>query len=541
MENFNRTLKLTGSSIDQISHVLGRFLSETKTEHATKLRIRLSVEEALLRLRDHFGQDQEIRVFIGRMLGRYEFQVDLIGEAYNPLSLKDNEIENWSSSLLTNIGMSPTYYYSGGRNKLRLVLPHEGMNPVFKLLICVLLGTLFGLSGKTFLPLEVRMMISTSVLEPLSHLWMRTLTLLSGPLIFVLVLTTILNMGRIDVQGGDRKRVLFRYILNSVAAGVGTLLVMNLILPLTYHANNLDASQISSLLDVLFHVVPEDMINPFIEVNTAQLVFMAIVIGNGISLLRGDGDILVGIVKQFYDLGLMLADWVGTVVPFFAVSLMTLAFWNEQTRIFLHMWIPFLIFAVLSLIFSVITMLRLKLRRKVSLRMLWKKLKTSFMVTIRTGSLNEAYTYIESSCIKSLGIDRHFTKALLPSGLVLYMPVSTIELVAFSIYAAWIHHCDATFGWYFLLIFLAVVLSMASPPVAGVSLISFMTIFSQLGIPSEALVGGMIADIILGIAAGAFNQMLLQLEMLDEADRTGLVNYRVLLKDKDKEKANEHG
>ena len=48
-------------------------MSETKTEHATKLRIRLSIEEALLRMRDHFGQDQEIRVFIGRMLGRYEF------------------------------------------------------------------------------------------------------------------------------------------------------------------------------------------------------------------------------------------------------------------------------------------------------------------------------------------------------------------------------------------------------------------------------------------------------------------------------------
>ena len=541
MDNFSKKLKLNGSSIDEVSHVLGRFLKEARTERASTLRIRLSVEEALLRFRDRFGEEQEIHVFIGRTLRHYEIQVELAGEAYNPLTLKENDLDNWSSSLLTKIGISPSYYYTNGRNNLRLVLPSEKMNPVYKLLICVALGTFFGLAGKAIVPLQIRSEIITGVLQPFFDLWMNTLTLLSGRLIFILVLTTILNMGRIDAQGGDRKRILARFIITSVTVGVVSLLIMNLILPLAYQNEAIGASQVSGLLDVILGIVPKDMINPFIEVNTAQLVFMAICSGNAIAMLRGEGDILTRFVKQCYDVGLLLADWVGAAVPFFAVTLLMLAFWNKQTDLFLYMWIPFLIFAVLAAGIAAISLIHAGLRTQAPVSLLIRKLKPSFTVSLRTGSLNEAYTYIENGCIKSLGIERHFSRALLPPGLVLYMPVSTMELIVFSVYAAWIYRCEASFGWYFLLLFLTVVLSMASPPVAGVSLISFMTIFSQLNIPAEALVGGMIADIILGIAAGAFNQMLLQLEMLTEANRIGLVNKKVLMKDKDREKVNSHG
>ncbi len=530
MQNFDKNTKLNGQAIDEISEALNLFLAEIETERATALRIRLSMEEALLRFQDHFGTDQEIHVFIGSQLRRNQMQIDLIGEAYNPLSLKENDIDNWSSSLLSPIGISPSYNYAAGRNTLRLALPSREVNPVYKLLFCVILGTLLGTLGHQFLPDAIRFNIIDVILEPLFSLWKRTLTLLSGPLIFILVLTTVLNTGRVDVQGGSSRRILSRFVFLSVLAGLAAMFTINLFLKLPYVETNMDAGFVSGFLDVLFHVVPEDMINPFIQVNTAQLVLMAVMIGKAITLLHGEGNVLIRFVKQCYDVGLTLADWVGRLVPFFTVTLLTLAIWNGQTAIFTYSWIAVLVFLALALLFAGVSLLRTSAALKVPVSLLIRKLKASFMVTIRTGSLNEAYTYIESCAIKKLGIEKNFAKALLPSGLVLYMPVSTAELIVFSVYAAWIHHLHADATWYFLLLFHAVVLSMASPPVAGVSLISFMTIFSNLNIPSEALVGGMIADIVLGIAATAFNQMMLQLELLTEADRIGLVKKKTLMK-----------
>ncbi|MBR3364287.1 MAG: hypothetical protein IKG53_05385 [Solobacterium sp.] len=131
MQNFDKNTKLNGQAIDEISEALNLFLAEIETERATALRIRLSMEEALLRFQDHFGTDQEIHVFIGSQLRRNQMQIDLIGEAYNPLSLKENDIDNWSSSLLSPIGISPSYNYAAGRNTLRLALPSREVNPVY--------------------------------------------------------------------------------------------------------------------------------------------------------------------------------------------------------------------------------------------------------------------------------------------------------------------------------------------------------------------------------------------------------------------------
>jgi Na+/H+-dicarboxylate symporter len=131
-------------------------------------------------------------------------------------------------------------------------------------------------------------------------------------------------------------------------------------------------------------------------------------------------------------------------------------------------------------------------------------------------------------------VERHFAKASLPSGLVLFMPSSLIELIIFSVYAATIYNVEASLTWYFFLLFLTVVLSMASPPVAGVSLISFMTIFAQLGIPKPALVAGMIADIIFGVIAGGFNQAILQLELVLQAAPIGLVSEKVICREAQK-------
>ena len=539
MKNYDKNLKLDSEGIEEVLEVLDDTLKKSGTERVTKMRVMLSVEEALLRFRDHFGSDQVMHVFIGNYLGRYEIHVELTGEAFNPLRLKDDDAENWSSSLLSSIGISPNYSYMFGRNNLRLVLPHKSMNPVYKLLLCIFLGLLFGLAGKALIPQAVQTVIIAGVLEPVSNLWGRVLTCLAGPLIFILVLTTVLNMGHIDIQGGNKTAVIARYIAISTTVGLLTLLLCNWVLPVDYEVMAIGSGEVSGFLDILFGIVPEDAIFPFIQVNTAQLVFMAFVLGNAIAFLKGDGDLLERFIRQLYDVGIYLADGVGKAVPFFTVVLLTLAIWNGQISLFANLWIVALLFGVMTLAVVIAALLVVSLHWHISIGLLLNKLKESFIVSLRTGSVNEAYPYIENICTNKLGIEKHFAKASLPSGLVLYMPVSVIELIVFSIYAAGIYGNTTSFGWYFMLLFLAVVLSMASPPISGISLISFMTIFFQLSIPKEALVGGMIADIILGTIASAFNQMMLQMDLLMQADRIGLVNTHNLMKDT--RKANADG
>ena len=189
---------LTGQAIDEFSDLLEETLRQLEMERQNRLRIRLSLEEALLRMRDHFGEDSEVTASIKRHLGRIIIQVEKEGEPFNPLSSEENELEDLCSSLLTAVGLSPQYSYSGNRNTLRISLPAVGINPVLKIVLTILGGILIGLIGTTIITGESMERAVDMVMNPIYNVWIRILNIMSGPVIFFMVITTMLDAWQIS-------------------------------------------------------------------------------------------------------------------------------------------------------------------------------------------------------------------------------------------------------------------------------------------------------------------------------------------------------
>ena len=70
---------LGGEAIEEIAERLEDYLRASGTEHTDILRIRFSLEEALLRWRDRFGEEAEIRVSAGERLRRPTITMELTG------------------------------------------------------------------------------------------------------------------------------------------------------------------------------------------------------------------------------------------------------------------------------------------------------------------------------------------------------------------------------------------------------------------------------------------------------------------------------
>ena len=157
---WQKTFPLHAYQIDLFSERVDEALREIKTERLNRLRIRLSLEEALLRLRDRFGQDAEVSAVIASRFGRPFIQIELEGEAFNPLSRTETELEDWNSSLLTAVGLSPRYNYTGQVNVLKLTLPHKGMSPMEKIILAFILGIVVGMLGTFVLPAGVKAVVS---------------------------------------------------------------------------------------------------------------------------------------------------------------------------------------------------------------------------------------------------------------------------------------------------------------------------------------------------------------------------------------------
>ena len=191
----DRIYKLCNASIDIVSEKIENYLSYIKVEKNTMLRVRLSVEEVLLRWHEVFPEETEFRLTMGSHWNRPFIILKLWGEESDPLSVEGDEAGIWAGELLSAIGLVPTYRYVNGCNIVQVPLKRPHRNPGVTLLLCTLIGALVGILLDLFFSPQLKLLITSTVLTPLQNAFIRILNAVSAPVMFLSVLTTVCGVG----------------------------------------------------------------------------------------------------------------------------------------------------------------------------------------------------------------------------------------------------------------------------------------------------------------------------------------------------------
>ncbi|MBO5994306.1 MAG: cation:dicarboxylase symporter family transporter [Firmicutes bacterium] len=533
-ENFNEEYILNGEGIDQIAAKAEEFLYSLEMERANVLGIRLSLEEALLRWYDHFrkkGEEPRVEFFAGKRFFRPYMEISLKGDSIDPLDPSDPDTDtgDWVANVMENIGLSPRYAYFRGVNTISLRLNPPHRNPGIGLLVGILAGLIIGFLGKVILTEAMLEGITTYFFDPVENVFFRLLKATAGPVIFFTVLTAICGIGSAAMMNKSGKRMIGRFIFFStlmtlIYAVLGTLIMRPDFM--TSPILRTGYSVFETLLDFL----PGDIISPFLNTDSPQLIMLAIIIGNALLILGSQGSRLVKIANQANSVGLLVANWISRIIPYFVALLIAMRILDGTYVRFIGIWIPLLLFhlfIVAALVFALYITSR---KYGVSISSLWAKIKPSFMIAFKNASVDSAFGENRLCCERKLGINGKLADFGLPLGLVIYMPSSTVSLMASTLFAAKCYNITITTLWLILAMILVVALQAASPPVSGVDTLAYAAIFARLGIPSEALIMAIICDIIFCFISSAVNQAMLQLELIHEADRLNMLNKDVLKK-----------
>ena len=526
-KNIKKSFPLNGMGIDRCSAFVEEILDEYKVEKQNKLRIRLTIEELLLRFRDQFGEDKVFQVSLNRRLGNPSLSVELEETNFNPLVTKDEVQDDWNSSILNTLGVRPQFIYYGNRNIIRISIPRQRMNPVIRLLIAIALSVIIALILKNLIP-NIADGIPDVSLTPVYELWRRGLNLISGPVIFFMVVTTVLSLKRLSIKGVSSKMIVGRYFLISAILTIVIVVIVSTFRHMSVSYQGLNKMTLSEVLNFIFRIVPNDILTPFIEADTPQLIFMALMLGAMLNILRNQLPNLIRIVHQINTVCLLMAEWVSDLVPIFTFLLLGLEIIEGRLGLFLQLWKPLAMSIVLTAAVLFFAIVRLSLTKHVPIKVLLSKMKKPFFTALKKGSISASYGETEYSCTRQLGIDRDFTEVSLSNGIVLYMPISILGAVVFFASVAAYYQIQVTWVWYGIAAVFTAILMEAAPPVPGVTLLVFIVIFNMLGIPEEALIPAMVFDILFSILSAAGNQMLLQIEMVHQSDRMGLLNRDVL-------------
>ena len=262
--------------IDSASEAVEEFLAKSKLDRRSQLSARLTFENALLNLRDTFGDGFPAQLVVGSRLGKPLLVVKVRGRRFDPRTLGDESA--WEHSLMEAAGLRPSYAYRGGHNIISISCPRPPMGSALKAAIAIVLGLALSRAG-FLLPDSTREYILTGLVKPLFDIYVKMLAGVAGPMVFLSVACGIAGIGDMVALGRSGKAIMRRHFVVNLFGALLALVVGIPIYRLTYGSTVGESGALLSITNLILGMFPTNFVEPIVESNTLQLSVLSVAVG----------------------------------------------------------------------------------------------------------------------------------------------------------------------------------------------------------------------------------------------------------------------
>ena len=521
-----RTLR--GADIDAMAEQIEHFLTEQKVSRQDTLRLRLTMEELLLRVRDHAGRDTACTLALGRRFGRVYVQLSYVGEAFDPTVIyRESEGEAWSAQLLANLGAVPSWSWRRGVNRLLLQPPRGERSGFLASASAVAAALALGFLG-TLLPEAWRAGAVTLVLTPLFSAYLGAMGTFAGLMIFFSVVCSVCGVG--DTWTFERmgKVVLGRFIGLTALWSAAGCMAASLCFSLHDGVAGQGGSRLGEILELLYSIVPRDPVSPFLNGDFKQIIFLAVVVGVVLLSLAGRAERVRALAEQCNLAVLAIMEGICRLIPLFVFITLLRQIWAGALASLLRAWKPLAVFLLGGFLIVAVKLVVTSFTLRVSAGDLVQILLPTFLTALSTSSSAAVFGRSMDNCEKRLGMDHKLVLIGMPIGNILCMPVAALCFSSVLLYLAESYGIAVDAGWLVMLILLDAVLCMAMPPIPGAFLACFGLLLTQLGIPMEGVAVMAVLNVFLDAACTAYSSAYLQLELAVQAKKLDLLDRKIL-------------
>lgn len=435
--------------------------------------------------RDLFGVGKEFEYATGKRFGRLEFQIVIEGERFNPFEdgrgAKKRETDRSLRNFVNYRTTSVTYNYIAGKNIIAVFSPairRRELAIKSPIVWALFLGLLAGMICRR-LPEEVIRFLIDDLANPVFSVVIGMMTGIMGPVIFVSLVLSISSLGSINKLTDLGGRIIRRFVAI-------TFLVMAVSIAVSlffYHAFGTEDTsfRFGKVISMLLDVFPRNLVTPFVENNTPQLVVMGFAMGIALLMLGDHANLLNSSLNQ-------VGDWLKNtsyliyrltpLIPFISVFKLTA---NGQGRILLDGW-EFIVAVYVSFTICVIIKLaKVSLRCGIGIPVLWKKAWPLFSRAFVTGS-ETATMMLEYDVSKNaMGINPGFSEFWIPISQAMLSVKTTVHLAIPPFLILKYTGMPITSSFLLVLIILTLEMSFASPGINS----AWVILFASLALPSE--------------------------------------------------------
>ncbi len=513
--------------IDSASEAVEEFLAKSKLDRRSQLSARLTFENALLNLRDTFGDGFPAQLVVGSRLGKPLLVVKVRGRRFDPRTLGDESA--WEHSLMEAAGLRPSYAYRGGHNIISISCPRPPMGSALKAAIAIVLGLALSRAG-FLLPDSTREYILTGLVKPLFDIYVKMLAGVAGPMVFLSVACGIAGIGDMVALGRSGKAIMRRHFVVNLFGALLALVVGIPIYRLTYGSTVGESGALLSITNLILGMFPTNFVEPIVESNTLQLSVLSVAVGIAALAL---GDLTEHVRKLLQELNMLvqfLMEQLCRLLPAFIVVMMVSQSWSGTMGALLASWFPILLISCTMLVFVVGQLLFVAMRCKVPPVRILRAISPAMVIACITASSSAAFGSMLSICQDDLGIDEGQASFGVPLGMVLCKPMPTIQLIIMMLYCAQAYGVAADTLWYVRMGITCLLYAIAIPPVPGGTLACYGIMLGSLGIPLDAIAVVTALDLLLDNFCSAGNVATVMLGILTAASSLGAVDHERLSK-----------
>ena len=522
------TFHFSNSDIDLACEEVGAFLAKVGVDRREALRIKLTFEEVLLEYQTKFGEEAEFRVKLLKRLSSIKIELVVEGDAYNALAQNSDE-GDVIQGLLAGIGLAPVWSYKNGKNHIVFSPKKKPISGMVKVLAAIVLSVIVGFF-LTLLPDQARTDLSANFLAPVADLFFGAVAAVASPFIFLSVLSSICSMGNTETLGKIGKKTVSAIFGYMTVFGLGLTLLATMFYTVTFTGNT--NSDFTKVLELIYNIVPTNIFEPFINGNALQIIFIAVVFGIAMLMISAKLSSMFTVIDQLNALVQTVMGVVMEALPFAVFVIFTNMIVSGTIVELIGSYKMLLLIFLLVIVYLLIMVLWISLRKKLSPILLTKKILPTFLVALTTASSAAAFSTNVKDSNKKLGIDKRLVDFGIPLGQVLFKMSEFAMFIPIVLTLAESYEISITPFWLLLAYITVWLISYAVPPVAGGAIMGFTVVFTQLGIPMEAMGIAIALNAITDFPLTAMNVTGWQLTMIDVADSLGALNKETLRSNK---------
>ena len=527
METIKKNYKLTEETCDETAELVTDFCNKTGADSKDVLRYRLSVEECLLHWMDNGLRGTSFELQMGKLLREPYIQLEIGGAALNPYSEDDENYGRYAKSVLVGLGLDPEYSYTNGRNRVIYRVKKKPLGQLAQLCLVIAAAAAIGFAGMYVFPESVRAGMLTSVIEPLYNTFFNILGCIAGPMIFLSVAWGVYGVGDAATFGRIGKSMMLRFVgLVMLASACSAVFFPVLGPPLS--RDTVAEGQFASVSELILGIFPSTIVEPFESGNTLQIILLGIVIGIALLYLGRQTSSVARAIEQVNILVQFLMEIISRLVPFVIFLIIINMIWSGSLSVMTTVWKLLLALAAAFAAAAVLFTMYTAARRKVNPILLVKKSIPTVIIAFTTASSAAAFGSNVTTCEKQFGIDQSLIRFGIPLGMVMHKPIAAIYNTLLMFFFADRFGVSCSAEWICVAVFISAIVAIATPPIPGGGAIAYSVLFSQMGIPGEALAIALAMDLIMDFVITAHEMYVLPLAMINISSGLGLIDADTL-------------